>query len=254
MFSSPQDNRLANFIVKEFSDQADHPFEKYPDYLSFRVDGKWYALFFPLKGDKLALSGEKASLVYDVVNIKVNPRQMDKLLDLDGIYPSYHMSKKTWISLVLDETIPDQTIFELIRGSRSLVAPKHLRKASELHYWIVPVNLKYYDIGEEFSASEDILWTQKASMQKRDFVAIYITAPTKAIRYLCQVLEANIANQGYRDEESIKELMRIKPLYSFNDSDFDSERLKCFGIKTVRGPQHMTDDLVQALSPYLKGK
>ena len=254
MFSSPQDNRLANFIVKEFSDQADPPFEKYPDYLSFRVDGKWYALFFPLKGEKLALSGEKASLVYDVVNIKVDPRQMDKLLDLDGIYPSYHMSKKTWISLVLDETIPDQTIFELIRGSRSLVVPKHLRKASEPHYGIVPVNLKYYDIGEEFSASEDILWTQKASMQKRDFVAIYITAPTKAIRYLCQVLEANIANQGYRDEESIKELMRVKPLYSFNDSDFDSERLKCFGIKTVLGPQHMTDDLVQALSPYLKGK
>ena len=136
------------------------------------------------RGEKLALSGEKASLVYDVVNIKVDPRQMDKLLDLDGIYPSYHMSKKTWISLVLDETIPDQTIFELIRGSRSSVAPKYLRKASEPHYWIVPVNLKYYDIGEEFSASEDILWTQKASMQKGDFIAIYITAPTKAIRYL----------------------------------------------------------------------
>ena len=79
------------------------------------------------KGEKLALSGEKANLVYDVVNIKVDPRQMDKLLDLDGIYPSYYMSKKTWISLVLDETIPDQTIFELIRGSRSLVVPKHLR-------------------------------------------------------------------------------------------------------------------------------
>lgn len=66
---------------------------------------------------------------------------MDKLLDLDGIYPSYHMSKKTWISLVLDETIPDQTIFELIRGSRSLVAPKHLGKASEPHYWIIPVKI-----------------------------------------------------------------------------------------------------------------
>ena len=189
-----------------------------------------------------------------MVNLKVDPSQMDKLLDLDGIFPSYHMSKKTWISLVLDETILDQTILELLRGSRSLVAPKHLRKASEPHYWIIPVNLKYYDIGEEFTASEDILWTQKASMQKGDFVAIYITAPTKAIRYLCQVLEANIPNQGYRDEESIKELMRIKPLHRFNDTDFDSERLKCFGIKTVRSPRHMTDDLVRALSPYLKGK
>ena len=85
-------------------------------------------------------------------------------------------------------------------------------------------------------------------------MAIYITAPTKAIRYLCQVLEANIPNQGYREEASIKELMRIKPLYTFNDTEFDSERLKSLGIKTVRGPRHMTDELVQSLSPYLKEK
>ena len=91
-------------------------------------------------------------------------------------------------------------------------------------------------------------------MQKGDFVAIYITAPTKAIRYLCQVLEANIPNQGYREEDSIKELMKIRLLHTFCDTDFDSDTLKNLGIKTVRGPRHMTDELVQALSPYLKGK
>lgn len=254
LFSSPQANRLTNFLTQEYSDQVDHPFEKHPDYLSYRIAGKWYALLFPLKGEKLGLDEEKADLIYDVVNLKVNPTQMDKHLKMDGVFPSYHMSKKTWVSLVLDETLPDQTVFELLSESRSLVAPKHLRKASEPHYWIIPVNLKYYDIGEEFSANEEILWTQKASMQKGDFVAIYITAPTKAIRYVCRVLEANIPNQGYREEESIKELMRIKPLYTFNDTDFDSDRLKSLGIKTVRGPRHMTEELVQALSPYLKEK
>ncbi|MFR4844991.1 MAG: MmcQ/YjbR family DNA-binding protein [Streptococcus sp.] len=188
-----------------------------------------------------------------MVNLKVNPTQMDKLLKMDGVFPSYHMSKKTWVSLVLDETLPDQTIFELLSESRSLVAPKHLRKASEPHYWIIPVNLKYYDIGEEFSANEEILWTQKASMQREICGYLYYGTyqghplPLSSFR-------GKYPNQGYREEESIKELMRIKPLYSFNDSDFDSERLKCFGIKTVLGPQHMTDDLVQALSPYLKGK
>ena len=49
LFSSPQANRLAKFLAQEFSDQADHPFEKEPSYLSFRVDGKWYALFFLLR-------------------------------------------------------------------------------------------------------------------------------------------------------------------------------------------------------------
>ena len=110
-------------------------------------------MLFPLKGEKLGLSGAKADLVYDVVNLKVDPKQMDQLMKMDGIFPSYHMSKKTWISLVLDDTLPDQTVFELLRNSRSLVAPKHLRKASEPHYWLIPANLKYYDIGEEFSAS-----------------------------------------------------------------------------------------------------
>ena len=69
-----------------------------------------------------------------------------------------------------------------------------------------------------------------------------------------QVLEANIPNQGYREEESIKALMRIKLLHTFKDKDFNSEILKNLGIKTVRGPRHMTDELVQAMSPYLKGK
>ena len=254
LFSSPQANRLANFIVKEFSDQADHPFEKYPDYLSYRIVGKWYALLFPLKGEKLGLDSEKADQIYDVVNLKVDPKDMEQLMKMEGIFPSYHMSKKSWISLVLDETLPDDVVFKLVARSRSLVAPKHLRKTSEPHYWLIPANLKYYDIGAEFSANKEILWTQKASMQKGDFVAIYITAPTKAIRYLCRVLEANIPNQGCREEESIKALMRIRLLHTFKDADFNSEILKNLGIKTVRGPRHMTDELVQTMSPCLKGK
>ena len=136
---------------------------------------------------------------------------MDKLLKMDGVFPSYHMSKKTWVSLVLDETLPDQTVFELLSESRSLVAPKHLRKASEPHYWIIPVNLKYYDIGDEFSANEEILWTQKASMQKGDlWLSILRHLPRPSVTSV-RFLEANIPNQGYREEESIKELMRIKP-------------------------------------------
>ena len=69
--------------------------------------------FFLLRR-KTRLDGEKAELTYDVVNLKVNPKQMDKLLKMDGVFPSYHMSKKTWVSLVLDETLSDHTIFKLL--------------------------------------------------------------------------------------------------------------------------------------------
>ncbi|MFR6452633.1 MAG: hypothetical protein ACLUP5_02935 [Streptococcus sp.] len=63
LFSFPQAfNRLAKFLAQEFSDQADQPSRRNQAIYSFRVDGKWYALFFPLKGGKLGLDGEKAEL------------------------------------------------------------------------------------------------------------------------------------------------------------------------------------------------
>ena len=251
LFTWPQANRLMHYLTRTYGDQPDAPFEKYPDYLSSRVAGKWYALFFPLKGEKLGLPVPLANEVVDLVNIKVSPGEMENLLTKEGIYPSYHMSKKTWVSLILNDSLPDEELFDLVSNSRNLVAPKYLRQDQEPQYWIIPVNIKYYDISDEFAESDSILWTQKASMQAGDYVAIYITAPTKAVRYLCQVLEAHIPNDGYRAEASIKELMRIKPIVRFSDDYLTSDSLKDYGIKTVRGPRHMTKELVEVLLPHI---
>ena len=46
--------------------------------------------------------------------------QGDELRPIPGIYPAYHMNHKTWISVVLDETLPDEKILELIDTSYQL--------------------------------------------------------------------------------------------------------------------------------------
>ena len=46
--------------------------------------------------------------------------QGDELRQIPGIYPAYHMNHKTWISVVLDETLPDEKILELIDTSYQL--------------------------------------------------------------------------------------------------------------------------------------
>lgn len=33
---------------------------------------------------------------------------------LNGIYPSYHLSKKSWISIILDDTLSDKEIMNLV--------------------------------------------------------------------------------------------------------------------------------------------
>ena len=49
LFSSPQANRLAKFLAQEFSDQADHPFEKEPSYLLLELMVNGMPCFFLLR-------------------------------------------------------------------------------------------------------------------------------------------------------------------------------------------------------------
>lgn len=258
-FASDQMNRLANHLKATYGDDFDHPFEKYPDIVSYRYpeNQKWYGLVMTLARGKLNLGEEQWSQVeleqkIEVINIKVNPEKMSDLLTTAGIYPSYHMNKKSWVTVVLDETVSDDLLFSLVDNSRALVTGKSLGSGSGPDYWIIPANPKYYDIDAEFAASKIILWTQKASIKKGDFVAIYMTAPTKAVRYFCRVLEANIPNDAYRDDTSIKKLMKIELLQSFSDNEVTFEHLKSYGVKAVRGPRRMTKELIAYIKPLLR--
>ncbi|WP_438059211.1 MmcQ/YjbR family DNA-binding protein [Streptococcus ruminicola] len=250
-FASDQMNRLANHLKTTYGDDFDHPFEKYPEFSSFRYpeNQKWYGLVMTLARGKLDLGGEQWSQEeldekVEIINIKVDK---EALSELKGIYPSYHMNKKSWVTLVFDDALSDEQLFSLVENSRALVAGKALGSSSGPDYWIIPANPKYYDIDAEFAANKVILWTQKASIKKGDFVAIYITAPMKAVRYFCQVLEVDLPNDAYRDDPSIKKLMKIQLLHTFSDEQVTFETLKSCGVKAVRGPRRMTKELIEKI-------
>ena len=65
----------------------------------------------------------KSGLI-EVINVKINPNDKDNLLKIEGIYEAYHMNKKSWISIILDDTLSDDLISELIDNSYKLVS-KH---------------------------------------------------------------------------------------------------------------------------------
>lgn len=258
-FDLPQTNRLANHLKEKFGDDFDHPFVKYPKYASFRhpANNKWYALVFPLKLDKLdsetkPLAKSDLEREAEVINIKIDKRNLDQLLKKPGIYPSYHMNKQSWVSLVMDDCLSDQDVFDLVETSRALVGPKSFKAESGPDYWLIPANPKYYDIDAEFVETDTIQWTQKAQIKKGDWVFIYMTSPIQAVRYACQVLESHLPNKGLRDHPGIKELMTVKRLKTFSDDDFPLSTLKEAGVKAVRGPRRMTKDLIEQIKPHLK--
>ena len=60
----------------------------------------------------------------DVMDVRCGSVLVGSLLAQDGFLPAYHMSKSSWISILLDETVPDEQIFPLIELSYDSVAPK----------------------------------------------------------------------------------------------------------------------------------
>lgn len=123
LFASSQANRLTQAILDHFQVKPDFPWEhssRYQSYGAFRhrSNRKWFALIMNVKREVLDKNGN-TSLI-DILNVKISPAQGDELRQIPGIYPAYHMNHKTWISVVLDETLPDEKILELIDTSYQL--------------------------------------------------------------------------------------------------------------------------------------
>ena len=42
---------------------------------------------------------------------------LDKLIKMDGIYKAYHMNKKSWVTITLDDKLSDKDLFNMIDNS-----------------------------------------------------------------------------------------------------------------------------------------
>ncbi len=99
---------LRTYLMNKKGATEEFPFG--PDVMVFKVMGKMFALV-PLGEIPLR------------INLKCDP---DLAIHFRGKYeavqPGYHMNKKHWNTIVLDDSIPDDEVFFMIDDSYGLVA------------------------------------------------------------------------------------------------------------------------------------
>ena len=59
----------------------------------------------------------KSTQPVEVINVKVDQDRIKGYLSRTGIYEAFHMNKKCWGSIILDDTLPDETIQGMIDDS-----------------------------------------------------------------------------------------------------------------------------------------
>ena len=117
----PQTKRIMAQVQEKYGNQLEHLWEKSPDTAVLRHEDnqKWYAVVMRIPWDKLEKGREG---LVEAVNIKHD--QVADLLSKRGIYPAFHMNKRYWISLTLDDSLSDDDVLDLLEISWNLTLKK----------------------------------------------------------------------------------------------------------------------------------
>ena len=250
-FLKQQTNRLTSKINEKYHEKPDYPFVKLPTYGVFRypVTKKWYALIMNLKRslvDKECAGKEKDEIV-EVVNLKIDESLEKDLLKLRGIYPGYHMNRAHWISIILDDTLDDEFILDLIDKSRSFAVGEKVKIKGQKEHWIIPANPGFFNVIEHFSANKEVLWKQSARLSAGDIAYIYVTSPDSEIRFVCEVLQTDIPYEYEDHNLKITKAVKLKVLQEISHGVCPIRKIRELGVKAIRGQRTATPELVTFL-------
>ena len=126
-FTSDQANRIAGLIKERYGVAPDYPWAKdetVPSGVFRHTDtAKWFALIMNVRKKVLFKDGDGRTL--DVMNLKAAPEAIGALTDRRGILPAYHMNRKYWITVLLDDSLSDADVMALADESFRLTDKKN---------------------------------------------------------------------------------------------------------------------------------
>ena len=237
-FLFDQTNRITRLIEKQYKHQPDFLWEDTPGCGVFRNSNnkKWYGLIMNIDRSKIDNSeGE-----IEILNVKLPEGKIKELLKKKGYYQAYHMNKKHWITIILDDTLSDEQIMEHVFESYHFTERKK--------EWLIPANPQYYDIINCFHDTDTILWKQSSKINVGDIIYMYVAKPYSAILYQCQAIEVDIPYSYEDDNLSMKYVMKIKLLKRYNQNQYTFDVLKKYGVKAIRGPRYMPKTLIKKMN------
>lgn len=116
-----QPAHILSYIKEKYDEEVDYPWDDTFGVLRRKDNQKWFALFMPLPVSKVGIEEDREEVI-------MNIRHDGMAVDHRVFYPAYHMTKKTWVSMVLDGSVPIEEVLDYIEESRELAGKDKKRK------------------------------------------------------------------------------------------------------------------------------
>ena len=117
LFVFKQSNEITSYIKRKYKVNPEFLWDKSSGNGVFRnkYNKKWFGIIISVSKDKLDLKYKQE--IIEIINLKLDEDMIKELIKMDGFYRAYHMNKKSWISIILDNTLDNEIIYSLIDQS-----------------------------------------------------------------------------------------------------------------------------------------
>ncbi|HJD05643.1 MAG TPA: MmcQ/YjbR family DNA-binding protein [Candidatus Onthoplasma faecipullorum] len=122
IFKSSQSKAVIEYIKNQYGDELEFLWPKFPNNAIWRRkdNKKWYSLIISLPRNKLKQAGDG---IVEIIDVRITEDDL-KLIDNKSILEAYHMNKKHWITLIMDNSLDNAFVFKLIDKSYILAKNK----------------------------------------------------------------------------------------------------------------------------------
>ena len=111
---------IFEYVKKQYNTSPEYLWDKYPLYAVLKHnDNKWYGIIMNVPKEKIGFVWKEE---VDVLDVKCSPEMIGGLRKENGFLPAYHMNKENWITILLDGSVNEERIKQLIEFSYELTA------------------------------------------------------------------------------------------------------------------------------------
>lgn len=121
IFKSPQTKRVISYIRERYGTELEFLWKETPNNgVMRRADtGKWYGVIMTIPRDRLGFDSKELT---EVMNLHTDTSA--DIVDGERYFPGWHMNKKYWITVILDDRVSDSELFEMVDRSYYSVKKK----------------------------------------------------------------------------------------------------------------------------------
>ncbi len=216
IFKSEQAKKVIKYIEEKYKDKLEFLWEKFDNNAIWRnkQNNKWYGIILTISKRKLGIESDE---VVESIDLRYQKEKIEAIIDNKKIFPGYHMNKKSWITIKLDNSLDTAEIFNLIDNSYKLSIGNKCGVAGE------NLSQKVYEYLTKIPKGKVVTYKQIAESLGNKGLA----------RAVGNILHKNPDGDKYPCYKVLNSKGELAEAFVFGGKEIQKQRLKKDGINVI---------------------